>query len=55
MAYLEDHGTYCDVPLEIILTAWKRGYGEKRIRGWIPIYASAGKPGRDFYREDVLA
>lgn len=54
MEYVEDHGTYNDVPLERIVSAWKRIYGEERIALWIKNFENSGDLRRDFYREDVI-
>jgi len=55
MEYLEDHGTYTDIPLDDILSAWKRTYGKKRVEKWIEAFEkSGGISSRDFNREDVL-
>ncbi|MBW1753425.1 MAG: transglutaminase domain-containing protein [Deltaproteobacteria bacterium] len=35
MEYLEFHGTYTDIPVDDILTAWKKAYGKDRIAKWI--------------------
>jgi transglutaminase-like putative cysteine protease len=35
MEYLEFHGTYADIPVDIILTAWEEAYGKDRVRKWI--------------------
>ena len=35
MEYLEFHGTYADIPVEVILTAWEEAYGKDRVRKWI--------------------
>lgn len=55
MEYVEDHGTFSDVPLESILEAWKRVYGRRRVLSWIEAF-EAGRGGiqRDFYGETVL-
>jgi transglutaminase-like putative cysteine protease len=55
MEYLEDHGTYADIPLDDILSAWKMTYGKERVGKWIEAFEkSGGKSLRDFNREDVL-
>ncbi len=33
--YLKDHGSRADVPIEEIVAAWRRNYGERRVDGWI--------------------
>ena len=55
MEYVADHGTYTDIPLEIILRAWDETYGKERVRVWVEMMeqAGAGSP-RDFYSEDVI-
>jgi transglutaminase-like putative cysteine protease len=35
MEYVAEHGTFADIPVERILTAWKKAYGEARVQGWI--------------------
>ncbi|MGD8548318.1 MAG: transglutaminase-like domain-containing protein [Desulfobacterales bacterium] len=35
MEYLEFHGTFSDIPVDIILAAWKKAYGKDRVRKWI--------------------
>jgi len=55
MEYLDDHGTYADIPIDDILSAWKRTYGKERVRKWIEVFEeSGGISPRDFSREDVL-
>jgi transglutaminase-like putative cysteine protease len=55
MEYLAFHGVYTDIPVDQIVTAWEKAYGEDRIKSWIKRF----KKGRerslsDFEREDVL-
>ena len=35
MEYLEFHGIYADIPVDVILAAWKKAYGKERVRKWI--------------------
>lgn len=35
MEYLEFHGTYADIPVNDILSAWKKAYGKDRLMKWI--------------------
>jgi hypothetical protein len=35
MEYLEFHGIYADIPVDVILTAWEKAYGKERVRKWI--------------------
>jgi len=55
MEYVADHGTYADIPVDIIVTAWKEAYGNARVNSWIEGFEkSGGSSGRDFYGEEVL-
>ena len=55
MEYIEYHGSYSDVPVDEIVAAWKRGYGDERIQRFIKWYeTSDGKPDRNFDNEDVV-
>ncbi|MBW1780008.1 MAG: transglutaminase domain-containing protein [Deltaproteobacteria bacterium] len=55
MEYVADRGTYADIPVDLIVTAWKEAYGEERVNGWIRGFEESGEAtGRDFYREEVL-
>ena len=40
MEYLEYHGSYADVPVDIILEAWKQEYGRERVEMWIEAFES---------------
>jgi hypothetical protein len=55
MEYMEDLGTYEDIPVEAIVTSWKKVYGEDRVQRWIRIFKEHGSSSlRDFWKEDVL-
>lgn len=55
MEYVADHGTYADIPVDIIVAAWKEAYGNDRVNGWIKGFEkSGGKSGRDFYGEEMV-
>ncbi|MBW1779052.1 MAG: transglutaminase domain-containing protein [Deltaproteobacteria bacterium] len=55
MEYVADHGTHADIPVEAIVSAWKRAYGEDRVRHWITQYETHGRlRHRDFLKEDVV-
>ena len=55
MEYLEYLGSYSDIPVALILQAWKKTYGEDRVNGWISdLEAKAGERGQDFYTEDPI-
>jgi hypothetical protein len=54
MEYVEYIGTYADVPLAEILSAWRETYGEKRVDHWIHMTEEgSGESVSDFEREDV--
>ena len=55
MEYVDDHGTYVDIPVEEIITGWEKTYGKNRVRNWIAGYEkSEGQAGRDFETEEVV-
>lgn len=55
MEYIEFHGSFTDVPVDFIVTAYEKTYGRDRIRTWIDNFEkSGGKSVRDFYKEKVL-
>ncbi len=54
MEYVEEHGVYADIPVEIIVEAWERAYGKERVRAWMRIYDSGGDVRqRRFEHEEV--
>jgi len=56
MEYMADHGTYADIPVDIIVSEWEKAYGKDRVGNWIKaIEKSGGKTMRDFYSEDVIS
>ena len=55
MEYVADHGTHADIPVNLIIAAWKEAYGDERVNRWIEGFeGSGGKPERDFYGEEAL-
>ncbi len=55
MEYVEYHGSYADLPLEKIVSAWQQAYGDQRVASWIESFESGGgKIERDFQQEDVI-
>lgn len=55
MEYVDYHGSYADIPVDIIVTAWERTYGKERVQSWIEAAEkSGGISTRDFYQEDVV-
>ena len=56
MEYVAYHATYADIPVAVILQAWRETYGEDRVNGWIAdLEARAGESGPDFEREDPIS
>lgn len=54
MEYLTDHGTYGDIPVALIVTAWEKAYGKNRVSNWIALHEkSEGKSLSDFSSEEV--
>lgn len=55
MEYVADHGSYADIPVKKIVTAWRKVYGENRVRKWIDDFeASEGASERDFDNEEAI-
>ncbi len=55
MEYLEDLGTYDDVPVALIVRGWERVYGKDRVARWIRMFEEGGENSlRDFAKEDVV-
>ena len=55
MEYVEELGSYADVPLENILSAWEVAYGRERLRTWVQAHENSPEgQGRDFEKETVI-
>ncbi len=55
LEYVEDFGTFSDIPVETIVEAWRQAYGRERVDRWIEILeASGGESLRNFLTEDVM-
>lgn len=55
MEYVADHGIHADIPVDIIVDAWKATYGESRVNGWIAEFErSGGKSRHNFLMEAVF-
>jgi len=55
MEYVEDLGTYDDIPVDIIVAGWEEAYGKDRVKTWIDAFERhGGKSGRDFQIEDII-
>jgi transglutaminase-like putative cysteine protease len=48
MEYVEYHGSFADVPVDIIVEAWKKTYGSGRIDAWIKHLESGAGAGEEF-------
>ena len=55
MEYVDDHGTYADIPVGEILIGWEKIYGKNRVRHWIERYENSDNgSGRDFDAKEIL-
>lgn len=55
MEYVGFLGSYADVPVSEILSAWEKVYGKERVAGWIEEFeASEGRSGARFETEEVI-
>ena len=55
MEYVKFHGVYSDIPVALIVEAWRKAYGEKLIKNWIKrLEEGEGRSLSDFESEDVL-
>jgi transglutaminase-like putative cysteine protease len=55
MEYVAYHGSFADIPVDLIVAGMKRAYGEERVRTWINEFEKAGgQSRRDFLSEEVL-
>jgi transglutaminase-like putative cysteine protease len=55
MEYIDFHGSYPDIPVRQIVSAFKKAYGEDRVQGWIDGFEKFGdiRRGR-FDVEDIV-
>ncbi len=55
MEYVRLEGIFADIPVEHILTGWKKAYGEDRVNGWIRRFEENGDRNFSLFEtEDVL-
>ncbi|MCL1833982.1 MAG: transglutaminase-like domain-containing protein [Leptospirales bacterium] len=54
MEYVDYHGEFSDIPLDIILESWRDIYGEERVDAWIKLIENAEEKKRDFMKEDII-
>lgn len=53
MEYTAFHGVYHDVPVNLIVSEWKKAYGTERVEKWISMIENSN--GRlDFTKEDIV-
>jgi transglutaminase-like putative cysteine protease len=56
MEYVAFRGVYPDVPVDQIVEAWKKEYGQDRVEGWMKMFERAeGRSLSDFESEEVLS
>jgi hypothetical protein len=54
MEYVEFYGVGTDIPVEDIVRAWKKVYGEERVRRWIESFEEQGDRSlSEFDQEEV--
>lgn len=55
MEYVDDHGTYADIPVDEIVIGWGKIYGKHRVQDWIEGYENSDN-GSDHYfdAEEIL-
>jgi transglutaminase-like putative cysteine protease len=55
MEYVKFYGIDADVPVDQIVAAWEKAYGEERVKGWIKSFEERGDRSlSEFEKEDVL-
>lgn len=55
MEYVEFNGGDADIPVDRIVKAWEKAYGEERVKTWINRFEERGERSlSDFESEDVL-
>ena len=55
MEYVEFHGVAADIPVDRLVEAWMKVYGEDRVKAWIRRFEETGRERlSDFDREEIL-
>lgn len=54
MEYVTYHGSFADVPVSLILSAWEKTYSKERVRKWIDEFERAGNQDRNFFEEEAV-
>ena len=53
--HLDYHGTYADIPVDLIVAAWERAYGKDRVHRWIRMFEDRGGISLgEFEKEDIV-
>jgi transglutaminase-like putative cysteine protease len=56
MEYVGFHGSYMDIPVQEIVSAFKKTYGSDRVQGWIDSFEKSGDVRRGrFDAEDIVS
>ena len=54
MEYVTYHGSFADIPVEIIVKAWEAAYTKEKVGRWIEEFEEWDrKPKKDFFKEEV--
>ena len=55
MEYVKFYGIYADIPVDQIVAAWKKAYGQDRVQSWIKRFEEGGEQSlSDFGSEEVI-
>jgi transglutaminase-like putative cysteine protease len=55
MEYVKFYGIYADIPVDQIVAAWKKAYGQDRVQTWIKRFEEGGEQSlSDFESEEVI-
>ena len=55
MEYVKFYGIYEDIPVDQIVAAWKKAYGQDRVQTWIKRFEEGGEQSlSDFESEEVI-
>jgi transglutaminase-like putative cysteine protease len=56
MEYVDFHGSYADIPVQEIVSAFKKTYGSERVQGWIDSFEKSADVRRGrFDAEDIVS
>ncbi len=55
MEYVAYHGSFSDIPVDLIMAGMEKAYGKERVRMWIDEFAKGGaRSRREFLSEEVI-